>query len=57
MQAMLIAGPQGRITFLDEREVAETMARQDSARTWTRSWELWRSQALQRMTAERRKRK
>jgi ribulose-5-phosphate 4-epimerase/fuculose-1-phosphate aldolase len=57
MQAMLIAGPGGKITYLDEREVAETMSRQDSARTWTRSWELWRTRALKQMAAERRRRK
>ena len=55
MQAMLIAGPGGKITFLDEREVAETMARQDSARTWARSWDLWRAKALRQMQAERRR--
>ncbi len=49
MQAMLIAGPGGKITFLDEAEVAETMARQAGARTWERSWNLWLTKAKQQM--------
>ena len=53
MQAMMIAGPGGRITFLDDAEVAETMARQDSARTWERSWNLWRTKALAQLQAEK----
>jgi HCOMODA/2-hydroxy-3-carboxy-muconic semialdehyde decarboxylase len=57
MQAMLIAGPGGKITYLDAREVAETMARQDSARTWQRSWDLWRSKALRKMESEKRQRR
>ena len=53
MQAMTIAGPGGRITFLDDAEVAETMARQASARTWERSWNLWRTKALAQLQAEK----
>ena len=52
MQAMTIAGPGGKITFLDDAEVAETMARQAGARTWERSWNLWLTKALNEMKAQ-----
>jgi ribulose-5-phosphate 4-epimerase/fuculose-1-phosphate aldolase len=53
MQAMMIAGPNGHITFLDEREVAETMARQAQARTWERSWNLWLAKAMAQIQKEK----
>jgi ribulose-5-phosphate 4-epimerase/fuculose-1-phosphate aldolase len=53
MQSLMIAGPGGKITYLDEAEVAETMARQDNARTWERSWNLWRTKALAQLRAEK----
>ncbi|HVB89269.1 MAG TPA: class II aldolase/adducin family protein, partial [Beijerinckiaceae bacterium] len=45
-QSLALAGPQGAITYFDEIEVAETCGRQDSARTWERTWQLWRTKAL-----------
>jgi ribulose-5-phosphate 4-epimerase/fuculose-1-phosphate aldolase len=46
MQAMTIAGPGGSVNYLSDREVAATMARQESTGTWDRSWNLWRTKAL-----------
>jgi ribulose-5-phosphate 4-epimerase/fuculose-1-phosphate aldolase len=54
MQAMLIAGPGGPIVYLDEREVATIGARQSSANTWQRTWDLWCIKARAQMAAERR---
>jgi ribulose-5-phosphate 4-epimerase/fuculose-1-phosphate aldolase len=54
MQAMLIAGPGGKIVYLDEREVAATTGRQASAGTWKRSWDLWCAKAQAQIDAERR---
>ena len=51
-QAMLIAGPGGKITYYDDAEVAATTARQESARTWERTWELWRAKAKADVAAE-----
>jgi HCOMODA/2-hydroxy-3-carboxy-muconic semialdehyde decarboxylase len=53
-QAMLIAGPGGAITYYDEAEVRATTARQESARTWERTWELWRAKAKAELAAEAR---
>lgn len=53
-QAMLLAGPTSEIVFFDEAEVTETCARQDSARTWERTWNLWREKALAVLKAEAR---
>lgn len=53
MQAMLIAGPGGQITFLDDKEVAATSGRQASAGTWKRTWDLWCAKARAQMKAER----
>jgi HCOMODA/2-hydroxy-3-carboxy-muconic semialdehyde decarboxylase len=57
MQAMLIAGPGGRIVYLDDREVAATSSRQVSAGTWQRSWDLWRTKARAQIEAEQRARR
>ena len=39
-----LAGPAGRITWLDDAEVQASIARQDYARAWP----LWRAKALKR---------
>jgi ribulose-5-phosphate 4-epimerase/fuculose-1-phosphate aldolase len=52
MQAMLIAGPGGDVVYLDEREVAATSARQVSAGTWKRSWDLWCAKAQAQIVME-----
>jgi len=54
MQAMLIAGPGGKIVYFDEREVAATTGRQASAGTWKRSWDLWCTKAQAQIDAEQR---
>jgi len=50
MQALLLAGDKGRITYLDEAEVKASNPVQDYARAWP----LWREKALARAKAERR---
>lgn len=57
MQAMLIAGPGGKVIYLDEREVATINARQASASTWGRTWELWCSKARAQIESERKTRR
>ncbi len=52
MQAMLIAGPSGKIVYLDEREVAATSGRQASAGTWKRTWDLWCIKAQAQIDSE-----
>jgi ribulose-5-phosphate 4-epimerase/fuculose-1-phosphate aldolase len=52
MQAMQIAGPDGDIVYYDEAEVAATTARQMSANTWTRTWDLWCAKARAQLAAE-----
>ena len=42
MQALLLAGPGGKITYFDDAEVQASMARQD----YYRAWPLWRDKAL-----------
>ena len=49
-QAMALAGPGGRITWLDEAEVRASVPTQD----YLRAWPLWREKALARAKAERR---
>jgi len=44
MQALALAGPSGRITYLDEAEVQASVTRQD----YYRAWPLWRAKALKR---------
>jgi ribulose-5-phosphate 4-epimerase/fuculose-1-phosphate aldolase len=53
MQAMLIAGPNGKVVYLDDKEVAATGARQASAGTWKRTWDLWCAKARAQIAAER----
>jgi len=45
LQAMLIAGGDGRVTYMDDEEVAESAGRQE----YDRAWHLWRTRALERM--------
>jgi len=42
MQALLLAGPGGKITYFDAAEVQASVARQD----YVRAWPLWRDKAL-----------
>ena len=49
MQALLLAGPGGRITYFDEAEVEASVPRQD----YVRAWPLWRDKALAQARAER----
>jgi HCOMODA/2-hydroxy-3-carboxy-muconic semialdehyde decarboxylase len=42
LQAMAIAGPGGKITYLDEREVQASVSVQD----YKRAWPMWRAKAL-----------
>ena len=42
LQAIAIAGPGGKITYLDEREVKASVPTQD----YKRAWPLWRARAL-----------
>ncbi len=57
MQAMLIAGPNGKIVYLDENEVAATSGRQASAGTWKRTWDLWCIKAQAQIDSETRSRR
>ena len=50
LQAMTIAGPGGKITYIDDKEVSASMAVQD----YGRAWPLWRAKALARMRSEKR---
>lgn len=47
MQAMLIAGPGGTLTFLDDAEVRASVPPQN----YNRAWPLWRERALARVRA------
>jgi HCOMODA/2-hydroxy-3-carboxy-muconic semialdehyde decarboxylase len=49
MQAMAIAGPGGKITYLDDGEVRASAPRQD----YERAWNLWRSKALAQIKSEK----
>ena len=50
MQAMMIAGPGGRITYIDESEVKASVP----AQNYNRAWPAWRALALARLKAEAR---
>lgn len=50
MQALLLAGPGGKITYFDEAEVKASVSRQD----YHRAWPLWRDTALAKAKADRR---
>lgn len=47
-QAMWLAGPAGRVTYLDEREVAASVPRQE----YDRGWDLWRSRAIEQVRSK-----
>jgi ribulose-5-phosphate 4-epimerase/fuculose-1-phosphate aldolase len=48
LEAMLIAGRGGKITYLDKAEVKASVPVQD----YNRAWPMWREKALARMRAE-----
>jgi hypothetical protein len=48
MQAMTIAGPGGKVTYLDDAEVNAMVVRQD----YERPWKLWRTKAIAELRAE-----
>lgn len=48
LQAMLIAGPGGKITYLDDAEVRASVPTQE----YNRAWPLWREKALARLRSE-----
>lgn len=48
-QAMGLAGPAGKITFMDESEVAASVSRQE----YGRAWDLWRSRALAQIRSQK----
>ena len=50
LNARLLAGPDGDIVFMDDREVAANVSWQN----YDRAWHLWKTKALARMEAERR---
>src|SRR5262249_40755257 len=43
MQAMTLAGPGGKITYLDEGEVAAS----NPVQNYARAWPMWREKALE----------
>ena len=49
MQALLLAGEKGRITYLDEAEVKASVPVQD----YNRAWPMWRERALAKAKADR----
>ena len=49
MQAMALAGPGGKITYLDDAEVRAS----DPVQNYNRAWPLWRERALAQAKAER----
>jgi HCOMODA/2-hydroxy-3-carboxy-muconic semialdehyde decarboxylase len=49
MQALLLAGEKGRITWLDDAEVRASVPVQD----YNRAWPMWREKALARAKADR----
>ena len=48
-QAIVLAGPRGRINFMDAKEVAANVSWQN----YDRSWNLWRTRALARLKGEK----
>ena len=49
-QAMMIAGPRGKVNYMDDKEVAANVSWQN----YDRSWNLWRTRWLARLRAEKR---
>lgn len=56
MQTMQIAGPGGKINYYTPKEVEAVVSRQDAKQTWRRTWDLWRTQALQAVLEEQNER-
>jgi hypothetical protein len=54
LQSVLLAAAagSGRVNYLDEGEIRDTVARQDGKRTWERAWRLWRAKAVATLKAE-----
>ncbi len=54
IQSALLAAAAGtgRVNYLDEGEIRDTVARQDGKRTWERAWQLWRAKAVAALKAE-----
>jgi HCOMODA/2-hydroxy-3-carboxy-muconic semialdehyde decarboxylase len=54
VQSVLLAAAagNGRVNYLDEGEIRDTVARQDGKRTWERAWHLWRAKAMATLKAE-----
>jgi HCOMODA/2-hydroxy-3-carboxy-muconic semialdehyde decarboxylase len=50
MQAIALAGPSGKITYLDDAEVRASVPLQD----YKRAWPMWREKALAKAKSERR---
>jgi ribulose-5-phosphate 4-epimerase/fuculose-1-phosphate aldolase len=48
-QAIVLAGPRGRINFMDAKEVAANVSWQN----YDRSWNLWRTRALEKLKSEK----
>jgi hypothetical protein len=48
LQAMIIAGPRGKITYLDSKEVQASVPGQNYARAWP----MWRDRALARIKSQ-----
>ena len=48
-QAIVLAGPKGRINFMDAKEVAANVSWQN----YDRSWNLWRARALAKLKVEK----
>jgi ribulose-5-phosphate 4-epimerase/fuculose-1-phosphate aldolase len=48
LQAMILAGPGGSITYMDAAEVAASVGRQD----YGRAWPLWRAKALAKLDTQ-----
>jgi ribulose-5-phosphate 4-epimerase/fuculose-1-phosphate aldolase len=49
MQALLLAGEKGNITYLDDAEVKASVPVQD----YGRAWPMWRERALAKAKADR----
>ena len=48
-EAMVIAGPRGKVNYMDAKEVAANVSWQN----YDRSWNLWRTRWLARLKAEK----
>jgi HCOMODA/2-hydroxy-3-carboxy-muconic semialdehyde decarboxylase len=48
-QAMMLAGPKGKVNYMDAKEVAANVSWQN----YDRSWNLWRTRALAKLKSEK----